>query len=203
MDFLTTLNLILATLVFVLSPGPANLAVLATSARHGFKSGFLLAVGEVLGGVLYLVIALLSLGVLATVLAPAMVYVKLGGAAYLIYLGYRQFTASDDAQLDNVPTQRTAARQMLVGFLINGTNPKLAMFYLSFLPLFVDLNSLTLAVGAQVVVTVGATLLAGISLVCVLGQQLRRLMTRASITRRVNQITGVVMIGVGLSVARS
>lgn len=202
MDFITTANLGLAALVFVLSPGPANMAVLAASARDGFAPGFLLAVGEVIGAVLYLVIALFSLGALASVLAPVMAYVKLAGAAYLVYLGYRQFTSGDVA-IEGARPERSPLKQMLVGFLINGTNPKLVVFYLSFLPLFVDLGTLTPWVGGQIVATVGLALLAGITLVCVLGQQLRRLLKRPAVAKRVNRVTGLIMMGVGVSVARS
>jgi len=201
MDFTTTLNLVLASLVFVLSPGPANLAVLATSARNGFRAGFLMALGEVIGAVLYLLIALFSLGAMASVLAPVMVYVKLAGAMYLIYLGYRQFTSTDVA-LEEPQAERSAFKQILVGFLINGANAKLVVFYLSFLPLFVDLKTLTPMIGGQVVLTVGLTLLAGISMVCLLGQQLRRFLKHPAIARRVNRITGAIIIGVGVSVAR-
>jgi len=201
MDLTTTLNLVLASLVFVLSPGPANLAVLATSARNGFRAGFLMALGEVIGAVLYLLIALFSLGAMASVLAPVMVYVKLAGAVYLIYLGYRQFTSKDVAFEYPMP-ERSAAKQMLVGFIINGANAKLVVFYLSFLPLFVDLKTLTPMIGGQIVLTVGLTLLAGISVVCLLGQQLRRLLKHPAIARRVNRITGAIIIGVGVSVAR-
>jgi len=201
MDFTTTLNLVLASLVFVLSPGPANLAVLATSARNGFRAGFLMALGEVIGAVLYLLIALFSLGAMASVLAPVMVYVKSAGAVYLIYLGYRQLTSKDVAFDDPMP-ERSAAKQMLVGFIINGANAKLVVFYLSFLPLFVDLKTLTPMIGGQIVLTVGLTLLAGISVVCLLGQQLRRLLKHPAIARRVNRITGAIIIGVGVSVAR-
>lgn len=202
MDFATTLNLALASLVFVLSPGPANLAVLATSARSGIRSGFMMALGEVIGAVLYLLVALFSLGVMASVLTPIMAYVKLVGAMYLIYLGYRQFTSKDVA-IDDTQTHRSASKQILVGFLINGTNAKLVVFYLSFLPLFVDLNTITLAIAGQIIVTVGLTLLMGISLVCVLGQQLRRLLKHPSIARRINRVSGAIIIGVGVSVARS
>lgn len=202
MDVSTTVSLALATLVFVLSPGPANVAVLVTSARDGFRAGFLLAVGEVIGAVVYLVIALFSLAVVASVLAPAMPVVKMAGAAYLIYLGYKQFTAKDVA-LTGTRRVRSLARQVLVGFLINGTNPKLVVFYLSFLPLFVDLDGLTTVQGVQIVLTVGATLLGGISIVCVLGQQVRRLLSHAAVARRVNRVSGLVMMGVGVSVARS
>lgn len=192
----------MATLVFVLSPGPANMAVLATSTRDGFASGFLLAVGEVIGAVLYLLIALFSLGMLASVLAPVMTYIKLAGAMYLIFLGYKQFTSKDLA-IEDVRLERSPVKQILVGFLINGTNPKLVMFYLSFLPLFVDLNTLTPLMGVQIVVTVALSLLAGITLVCILGQQLRRFLTHPAMARRVNRISGVVMMGVGIAVARS
>lgn len=202
MDFSSLLSLVMATLVFVLSPGPANMAVLATTTRDGFAAGFFLAVGEVIGAVLYLLIALFSLGMLASVLAPVMAYIKLAGAMYLIFLGYKQFTSKGLA-IEDVRLERSPVKQMLVGFLINGTNPKLVMFYLSFLPLFVDLSSLSPLMGIQIVVTVALSLLAGITLVCVLGQQLRRFLTHPAMARRVNRISGVVMMGVGIAVARS
>lgn len=202
MDTSTFASLALATLVFVLSPGPANLAVLVTSARDGFRSGFFLAIGEVIGALVYLIIALFSLSALANILDPVMVYLKLGGALYLIYLGYKQFTHKT-VVADNPDRKRTSIKQIMVGFLINGTNPKLIVFYLSFLPLFVELKNLTPLISSQIVLTVGVTLLGGISLVCLMGQQLRKLMVHKKIAQRINRISGLVMMGVGLSVARS
>ncbi|PHS75926.1 MAG: lysine transporter LysE [Rhodospirillaceae bacterium] len=202
MNFTTTLGLTFATLAFVLSPGPANIAVLITSARDGFMAGFFLAIGEVIGALIYLIIAMFSLAVLSSAIEPVMIYVKFGGAMYLVYLGYMQFI-SNSALKDEARQRRSPLNQMLVGLLINGSNPKLVLFYLSFLPLFIDLNTLTLPVGIQIVFIIGSTLLAGISVVCGLGQQLSRLMRHTKMAQRVNRISGVMMIGVGISVARS
>jgi len=202
MDISTFASLALATLVFVLSPGPANLAVLVTSARDGFRSGFFLAIGEVIGALFYLVIALFSLSALAHVLGPVMTYIKLGGALYLMYLGYKQFIHKT-VVMNNLDHKRTPIKQIMVGFLINGTNPKLVVFYLSFLPLFVELENLTPLISTQIVLTVGLTLLSGISLVCLMGQQLKKLMVHTKNAQRINRISGLVMIGVGVSIARS
>lgn len=202
MDIQALLALVLAAFIFAVSPGPGNMAVLATSTRYGFMPGFFLSVGEVLGDLLYLSIALFSLGVMAELLAPIMTWLKFLGAAYLIYLGYKQFTAKE-IKIEQATAARSPSKQILVGFLISGTNPKVVVFYLSFLPLFVDLQNMGLVTGLQVGVVVGLTVLFGLTIIAILGQQLRKLVQRPTIAQAVNKVTGGVMMGVGVAVARA
>lgn len=202
MDLNTFLMLALAAFLFATSPGPGTLAVLSTSTRSGFRAGFFLSLGEVMGDLLYLTVALFSLGIMASFLSPVMSYVKIFGALYLIYLGYKQFTSPAVDVVDSGST-RSDLRQVMVGFLIAGTNPKVIVFYLSFLPLFVNLEGISLLYGVQVAATIGVTVLVGLTVINILGQQLRRLVAKPRFAKRLNQVTGSIMIGVGLAVAKS
>ena len=85
------LSIALAAFVFGISPGPGTLAALSVSTTYGFKSGLILSAGECFGDVMYLSIAILSLGYLAEYLEPVMQLVRWFGAGYLVYLGISQF----------------------------------------------------------------------------------------------------------------
>ncbi len=202
MEWWTLLELFLASLLFAVTPGPGTVAALSTTLQQGPRAGMVLAAGEVMGDLLYLSIAIFSLGMLAETLAPAMTVVRWVGAAYLIYLGIRQFR-SGAIQLDSVRKPRSMLRQLLVGFLVSGTNPKVVLFYLSFLPLFIDLQRLTFVMSLQVMAVVGFSVFLGLLLVVALSDYLRRRVENPVVARRINRLTGGLMVGVGVAVARS
>ena len=81
------------------------------------------------------------------------------------------------------------------------TNPKTIIFYLSFLPIFIDLNNLTLNTEVQVIVAIGLTVFFVLSLANILGVRLRSYIENPDSIRRINQVTGVTMILVGVFVA--
>ncbi|MDB4099669.1 LysE family transporter, partial [Candidatus Thioglobus sp.] len=90
-------------------------------------------------------------------------------------------------------------RELLTGFLLAGTNPKVMIFYLSVLPSLIDLNQVGLAYGLKIVTTVAISLLLGLVFIGVLGKKLRKLISSQKIALRVNRIFGGIMIGVGFS----
>ncbi len=196
------ISLVLASFIFAASPGPGNLALLATSTKFGTRAGLFMALGEVLGDLMYLGVAILSLGMLADYLAPAMHWVKIAGACYIIYIGFKQFTSKDAHEVRAVEA-KSAVRHVLTGFLVCGTNPKVIVFYLSFLPLFIDLEHLTVMTGLETAATVGLTVFAALAMVSLMGGQLARAIKRPSVQRIMNKVTGGIMMGVGVSVARS
>ena len=83
---------------------------------------------------------------------------------------------------------------LLAGFIVGVTNPKTIIFYLSFLPIFVDLNSLTITTEVQVIGVIGVTVFFVLSLANVLGLKLRRHIENPAVIKRVNEVTGVTMI---------
>ncbi len=197
MDLYTLLSVSLAAFIFGITPGPGTLAVLSVSTSQGFKPGIILSAGEAMGDVMYLTIAILSLGFLADFLDPIMKAVRWIGAAYIIYLGVSQIRLNE-LSLKNKYKTNSSIRTLLVGFLIGGTNPKVIVFYLSFIPLFIDLSALNFVTGVQLIITIYLSVFFACFVVCASGNQLRNMVENPIYSRRLNKTTGLMMISVGI-----
>ncbi|MBT3854504.1 MAG: LysE family translocator [Thiotrichales bacterium] len=184
--------------IFAVTPGPGTLALLSISTSRGLASGIFFSVGMTLGDLSYLTIVIFSLNALADLIKPVTNAVQYFGACYLFYLGYSQWRAGK-FNMDNNVSAQSHLRELLSGFLLAGTNPKVMIFYLSVLPSLIDLNQVSLSYGLKIVATVAISLLLGLVVIGVLGKKLRKLIRSQKMALRVNRIFGVIMIGVGFS----
>lgn len=200
MELLTLISLMFATFVYAISPGPGIFAVLATSTRYGPIAALWLSIGHVIGDILYVSIAMFALTFLAQTIEQSMVYVRIFGAAYLLYIGFQQYR-SMGVSFKEAKIQKSIIQLLFSGFIVGGTNPKTIIYYLSFLPIFIDLNNLTLATEVQVIVVVGITVLFVLSLANILGLRLRKSVKDPETIQKVNKITGITMMLVGVFVA--
>ena len=200
MDLLTLLSLMIATFVYAISPGPGLFAVLAISTRFGPIPAIWVSIGHTVGDIIYVALAMLALNALAEVINESMLYVKILGASYLIFIGYQQFR-SKGISFEPSSQKSSVIKLLIAGFVVGVTNPKTIIFYLSFLPIFIDLNNLTLNTEVQVIVAIGLTVFFVLSLANILGVRLRRYIENPDSIRRINQVTGVTMILVGVFVA--
>ena len=198
MDFTTLISLSIAAFIFGISPGPGTLAALSISTTRGLRSGLILSAGEAVGDITYLTLAILSLGYLAQILEPAMIVVRWLGAGYLIYLGISQFRLATLNINSNTPSSKNLIRLFFMGFLIGGTNPKVILFYLSFIPLFIDLSNIDLTTGLQIASTVYVSVFASLVVVCIAGNQIKSWINKPRSIKILNRITGTMMIFVGL-----
>jgi threonine/homoserine/homoserine lactone efflux protein len=189
-----------ATFVYAISPGPGIFAVLATSTRYGPIAALWLSIGHVIGDILYVSIAMFALTFLAQTIEQSMVYVRIFGAAYLLYIGFQQYR-SMGVSFKEAKIKKSIIQLLFSGFIVGGTNPKTIIYYLSFLPIFIDLNNLTLATEVQVIVVVGITVLFVLSLANILGLRLRKSVKDPETIQKVNKITGITMMLVGVFVA--
>ena len=197
MDLASLLSLAGAAFIFGISPGPGTLAALSVSTTQGLRSGLILGAGEAVGDVVYLTMAILSLGYLSIYLEPVMIFVRWIGAGYLIYLGIMQFRLSK-LELETRKQISNRIKMFLMGFLIGGTNPKVVLFYLSFIPLFLDLSNINLTTGLQIIFTVYFSVFASLIVVCVAGNQIKTWISKPSSLKILNRITGIIMIIVGI-----
>jgi threonine/homoserine/homoserine lactone efflux protein len=136
-DTPTLLLFISATFALNIAPGPDVLYVLANSARHGSKGGALAALGISCGIVLHTCLA--AFGVAALLLAHpwALQALRTAGAVYLIGLGIAAFRPSRSQVV--AETALPAGWRILArGFVTNAFNPKVALFFLAFLPQFIS-----------------------------------------------------------------
>ena len=200
MDWLTLLSLTIATFVYAISPGPGLFAVLSISTRYGAMPAMWLSLGHTVGDIIYVTVAMLALSALAEIISNSLLYVKILGASYLIYIGYQQWR-SKGVSFEQSNKNESILKLLLAGFIVGVTNPKTIIFYLSFLPIFVDLNNLTIATEVQVISVIGITVFFVLSLANVLGLKLRRHIENPVVIKRVNEVTGVTMILVGIFVA--
>ena len=126
-----------AALALIVIPGPAVLYILAQSVEHGRRAGVVSALGVASGGLVHIVGAAVGISALVVSSAVAFSIVKYAGAAYLLYLGVRRLLARVPA---GVPSVERAPLFTLFtqGVVVNVLNPKTALFFLAFLPQFVD-----------------------------------------------------------------
>ena len=200
MDLLTLLSLMIATFVYAISPGTGLFAVLAISTRFGPIPAIWVSIGHTVGDIIYVALAMLALNALAEVINESMLYVKILGASYLIFIGYQQFR-SKGISFEPSSKKSSVIKLLIAGFVVGVTNPKTIIFYLSFLPIFIDLNNLTLNTEVQVIVAIGLTVFFVLSLANILGVRLRSYIENPDSIMRINQVTGVTMILVGVFVA--
>jgi threonine/homoserine/homoserine lactone efflux protein len=127
----------LAALALLLIPGPAVLYVVVQSAEHGRLAGLASVVGIHVGTLLHTVAAAIGISALVVSSAVAFSVVKYAGAAYLLFLGFRRLWMREPAAPNNV-RQQTLRRLFRQGIVVNVLNPKTALFFLAFVPQFVD-----------------------------------------------------------------
>ncbi len=129
---------ILASLALLVVPGPAVLYIVACSVSQGRLAGMVSAAGVQMGASVHIVAA--ALGLSAVLLSSALAFniVKYLGAAYLIYLGVRQWLAREPATGAPAAPHEPLRRIFAQGVVVNVLNPKTALFFFAFLPQFVD-----------------------------------------------------------------
>lgn len=127
-----------AAAALAIAPGPDNIFVLTQSAIHGRKAGLLVTLGLCTGLLLH--ISAVALGVAAIIMTSSVAFtmLKFVGAGYLLYLAWQAFRAND-AKIDTSDNRALGARTLyLRGIVMNVSNPKVAIFFLAFLPQFAE-----------------------------------------------------------------
>ena len=134
----TTLTFFAASVLLALSPGPDNVFVLLHSAVHGRKAGLLVVLGLCSGLLFHTAAVALGLAALLAASSTAFLVLKLAGAAYLLYLAWGAWNAPAGLGDAQAPSSMTPWQTYLRGVVMNVTNPKVAIFFLAFLPQFAN-----------------------------------------------------------------
>ncbi|KAB2865079.1 MAG: LysE family translocator, partial [Anaerolineae bacterium] len=137
-DTSTLMTFLAAAIAIILAPGPAQALVFSRSLSDGKKSGIMTAFGLNVGTIFHSIAAALGLSAILATSALAFETVKYLGAAYLIYLGIRELRTTEvshvQAESSNTKPAQAFTKAVFTGVL----NPKVALFFLAFLPQFVD-----------------------------------------------------------------
>ncbi|GAB2684302.1 LysE family translocator [Aliiglaciecola sp. 3_MG-2023] len=135
----TFLAFSVASIIMSVSPGPSNLYILARTMADGHKSGIAAASGMAIGSMTYVLLTALGLATVFRYSPTAYTMLKLCGAAYLIFLGIQAFKGAGSEHAEKPKVRLISIPKVFrQGILVELTNPKTALFFLAFLPQFVD-----------------------------------------------------------------
>jgi len=197
----TWLAFVAASAVLLAIPGPTILLVISYALGHGRKVASATVAGVALGDFTAMTASMLGLGALLATSAALFTVLKWVGAAYLIYLGIKLWRAPVSTQValedGKVPTERPL-RIFLHTYVVTALNPKSIMFFVAFLPQFLDLTRplfVQMAIFETtflVLATVNATLYA------LLASMARSTIRKPRVQQLVNRTGGSLMIGAGM-----
>ncbi|MGE4372268.1 MAG: LysE family translocator [Xanthobacter sp.] len=194
-------------------PGPAVVALVARTLARGRTGTTAFISGIVLGDVIWLATAVLGLAALAATLGPLFTLVRLAGAAYLLFLAWRLWTARGESAIFLLPAEaaqqdapdRKAARKTVSGFLgglaLTLGNPKTIAFYLALLPTLLDMNRISLPGFLELSAIIALVLLMVLSSYVYLADKARRFIATPRAIRLLNRLCGTAMAGAAVSVA--
>ena len=192
--------LVTATAILGLSPGPAVFATLARSICLPFRRTFIFITGIVFADFVFAMLAMGGLALLVSQHTEYFMILKYAGAAYLLYLGGRALTSKSSVREIQKIEGESNGKLFLSGFLLTAGNPKDLLFFVSFLPAFIDLktaDSSQMAIAAAlIVITFIATLSFYAGLFSIAGKWLKN----PRMISWLDKIAGVILIAVGFAV---
>ncbi|MBT6136003.1 MAG: LysE family translocator [Rhodospirillaceae bacterium] len=192
----------LAMFVFAVTPGPGILATVARSIASGFWTGFGFTLGIITVDFLFVLLAVFGLSMIAEYLGEVFFVVKLAGGGYLVWLGWKTWTATPVLAEPAVGTDRGGIfRGWTEGVLITLGNPKVIIFYGALLPTFVDLATLDGVGLAQLLAIIATVLLITNNSFALLASRARGLLRSQRSVCWMNRGAGSVMVGAGIAVA--
>lgn len=202
----TLLLYLLAVLTVSLFPGPDMLFIISQSVGHGRRYGLAAAFGIASGCFVHIFAVSIGLSSLLFKSATAFTIIKYLGACYLLYIGISSLITKPSIELDNTTTLSNASWKKIFcqGFITNVLNPKVALFFLAFLPQFVMPAShypisLQLLVLGLLFNLLGST--TNVLVACFFGAAKQWLASNPVTLKIQQKITGVILIGLGLRLA--
>lgn len=189
-----------AIIVFLLIPGPGNLALITSTSKGGIQGGLAATLGVILGDQVLMWLAVAGVAALLLAYPNAFTAVQWLGAAYLAWLGGKMLLAKAGA----APILHIKPHHYLrQAFMITLLNPKAIVFYMAFFPLFVDpVRHQGLTTFAFMAATIAALAFAyGLTVVLLTHYLAARLRANPIIARALQKLAGVFLIGFGLKLA--
>ena len=192
-----------ACLLFSIVPGPSVTVVVANSLARGTRAGFLTILGTEIAMLTMVFIVAIGMDAVMGVVSEAFTVIKLVGAAYLIWIGWKMFNATGQLEMGRAGDRLPLLRYTWQGALINWSNPKTLLFLGAFLPQFVDTSrpafEQIMTLGLIVMVVATAT----DSIYAVLAGRAREVLTAARV-RLMSRVSGVILMigGVWLALVR-
>ena len=194
---------LLTSLIVVLIPGTGVVYTITTGLTLKWRASLAAALGCTLGIVPHILASILGLSALLNMSAQVFSFLKLAGAAYLLYLAWTMWQEAGTPDLHKQNTETSLSKIILKAIAINLLNPKLTIFFLAFLPLFVSKNSSspTLEMIMLSLVFMGITLLV-FALYGILASGISAYVSKSTnLAKRVQQAFALILAGFAIKLA--
>lgn len=183
-----------ACFMLAIVPGPTVTVIIANALARGTLAGLAIIAGTQLGLMTMILVVALGMEALVSFMGFAFDWIKLIGAAYLVYLGYKMLRSSGELETANADTGKRYRDLVREGFFVIWSNPKALIFFGAFIPQFVTHENAAfpqvVLLGLFFMVIAGAT----DSLYAIVAGQARGLLTAARV-RLVSRVSGVILMG--------
>ena len=196
----TIIAFVLASVVLSLVPGPDNIFVMTNSALKGWKAGFYITLGLCTGLIGHTILVAIGVSVIFQTSALAFNGLKIVGACYLIYLGWLSLK-SKELTIDSNDAESVNRSYYITGIVMNLTNPKVALFFLVFLPQFI--NPINGSVTIQIFILGFLFILSALSVfssIAFLGSFLEGYLKKSStINKNINKLAALVYFALAIN----
>ncbi len=187
--------------ILFLTPGPVWVALVARAAAGGFHAAWPLALGVVVGDMVWPLLAIFGVALLVELYADFLTLLRWGGAAILIWMGYRTIRKADTPLVgDKRLSAGGAWAGFVAGLMVIMGNPKAILFYMGVLPGFFDLQAINAWDIAVIVVISAAVPFIGNLILGLFVGKARRFLSSPVAVRRTNLIAGSALVLVGLAI---
>jgi threonine/homoserine/homoserine lactone efflux protein len=188
--------------VAVSSPGPGMALVIARGLSVGTRSAPAFIAGFLLGDLFWFTVAATGLAVIARTFETLFVAIKFAGCLYLLFIAWKIWTAPvKAADPSATPVEVKALPSFISSLSLTLGNPKVIVFFLSLMPLVVDLQSVTPLVFAELAVVIVLVFTPVLATTLILADRARRVFTSEKALRRINKGTATVMAGAAVAIA--
>ncbi|WP_345989877.1 LysE family translocator [Sulfurimonas sp. HSL1-2] len=193
MTFYSIAGLSAAMFVLAVTPGPGVFITVSKALASGFRNTLPVIAGIVTGDLIFLLFAIFGLAAISETFETMFLIIKYLGAGYLIWLGIKLWRSHPE----KMEITASKKHRFLSGLSITLGNPKVILFYLGFLPTFVDLNALSSLDVFSIAFIVSSILGAVMSFYAYSASRARQLFKNERTQKQMNEIAGSVMIGTG------
>ena len=183
------------------SPGPGIAAILARVLGRGLRGVPAFIAGFVVGDLFWFTIAATGLALVAQTFAVLFIAIKYAGAAYLLYLAWKLWTAPARQEEVGIDQRNDGAGRLFLGGLaVTLGNPKVIVFFLALLPSVIDLEHLTVLGFVEIALLIVVILSCVLAAYALAAASARRLISSPRTVRAVNRTTGTVMAGAAVAI---
>ncbi|MDD1497268.1 LysE family translocator [Agrobacterium sp. CNPSo 3708] len=201
MTITTILAYAMALFIAAAIPGPGMTAIVARALGSGFRETFFMGLGLVLGDMVYLTAVILGLAFVAQTFQEAFMVLKFAGAAYLLYIAWKLWTAGLLPQDLQAKKSTSIGMSFLSGLFITLGNPKTMLFYVALVPTLIDIRGIGLPEYALLIGLTFTVLMAVLLPYILLASKARALLKRPSALTILNRIAAGILAGTAAMIA--